>query len=301
MARSTTAPATDQDPASPAPTGITARGIALALLAVASVSTSAVLIRLAGEVSAYEIAFWRLVVAATILTPPMLARGEWPATKALGARRFSLYGAILAAHFIFYNLALRYSPIAHVLPILYTSTIFVAILSALVLGERLRPRQLAGIGIVLVGVVILAGFDPAFSTTTLLGDGLALLSAIAFALYSLVGRRERSRVPLLGYAVGVYALAALWTAPLALSLSRGGYTLAVVLALFGLGLIPNALGHTLYNASLRRLNATVANVLFTQEITGAILLGWLVLGEEPTTNALIGAVVMVLGIIAVLV
>lgn len=280
--------------------GVTLSGLVLAIIAVVSVSTSAVLIRLAGDITVYEIALWRLIIAAAILTPAMIATGAWPAMRQIGLRRFALYGSILSAHFIAYNLALRYAPISHVLPLIYTSTIFVAILSVTVLKETLRLRQIVGIGIVLAGIVVLAGFDPQVNRTVLLGNGFAILTAITFALYAFVGRRERNRVPLLGYAVGVYALAALWTAPLAIGFSRGGYTWSIILALLALGIIPNAIGHTLFNASLRRLNATVANILFTQEITGAIILGWLILGEVPTTNAIVGAGIMLIGIIAVL-
>ena len=292
-----------------APERISLAGVVLALVAVLSVSTSAVFIRLAGQVSPYEIAFWRLVVASAVLAPAVWLTGAWPAVRAVGLRRFALYGAILSAHFITYNLGLRYAPVAHVLPLIYTSTIFIAILSAVVLREPLRRAQLAGIGVVIAGAGILAGFEPRFDPRVLLGDGFAVLSAITFALYSMVGRQQRQRVPLFGYAVGVYAMAALWTAPLAAlaawSASDAGaassrYSLQVVLSLLALGLVPNAIGHTLYNASVRRLNAAVANVLFTQEVTGAIVLAWLILGETPTTNALVGAAVMLAGILVVL-
>lgn len=280
--------------------GVTLLGLILAVVAVLSVSTSAVLIKLAGAISPFEIALWRLVIASTVLTPPMLATGSWTATRAVGPRRFAVYGAILAAHFVAYNGALRFAPIAHVLPLAYTSTVFSAVLSFAFLRERLRPRQIVGIVVVLAGVVVLSGFNPEVTPRILAGDALALVTALTFALYSLAGRRERQRIPLLGYAVGVYGFAAIWTAPLAIALASGRYSWQVVLALVGLGLIPNAVGHTLFNASLRHLNATVANVLFTLEVVFAILLGWLALGEDPAPNALVGGAIMLIGIIAVL-
>jgi drug/metabolite transporter (DMT)-like permease len=97
-----------------------------------------------------------------------------------------------------------------------------------------------------------------------------------------------------------------WVFPFALlaALSAGAsvarYDWQVVAALLGLGLIPNTLGHTLYNASVRRLNAAIANVIYTQEMTGAILLAWLILGEVPGVNAVVGAIIMLVGILFVL-
>lgn len=281
-------------------------GLGFAFFGVLAVSTSAVFIRLADGVSAFEIAFWRLVVATSVLLPFTRSSRAWGVVRDVGWMRLALYGGTLAVHFVAYNAALRFAPVAHVLPLLYTSTIMLAALSALTLGEPLRRAQLVGIILVLLGVIVLAGFEPQFNARIALGDSLALVSAAAYAAYSLVGRRERTRLPLFVYAVAVYGFAALWVLPFALvaAIQSGAglarYDWNVVIALLGLGLIPNTLGHTLYNASVRRLNAAVANVIYTQEITGAIILAWLILGEIPSTNAIAGAGVMLLGILLVL-
>jgi drug/metabolite transporter (DMT)-like permease len=83
----------------------------------------------------------------------------------------------LAIHFVAYIAALQLAPVAHVLPLLYTSSIMLAVLSAVLLAEPLGRAQIAGIVIVLGGVTILAGFEPRLTARTLLGDGLALVSA----------------------------------------------------------------------------------------------------------------------------
>jgi drug/metabolite transporter (DMT)-like permease len=281
-------------------------GLLFAVVGVLAVSTSAVLVRLAGGVSSFEIAFWRLTIATVALLPFVLRRGLWREALTVGWRRLALYGGTLAVHFVAYIAALQFAPVAHVLPLLYTSTIMLAVLSAVLLREPLRRAQILGIVIVLLGVTVLAGFEPHLTTRMLVGDGLALVSAAAYAAYSLVGRRERTRLPLFVYATAVYGFAALWVLPFALASGvRAGavlerYDRNVVIALLGLGLIPNTLGHTLYNAAVRRLNAAVANVIYTQEMTGAIVLAWLVLGEIPSLNALVGAGIMLVGILLVL-
>jgi len=281
-------------------------GLALAGAGVLAVSTSAVLVRLAEGVSSFEIAFWRLLIATLVLLPFVIHGGLWREAGEVGWGRLALYGGTLAIHFVAYIAALQLAPVAHVLPLLYTSSIMLAGLSALVLAEPLRRAQIAGIMIVLLGVTILTGFEPRLTTRTLLGDGLALVSAAAYAAYSLVGRRERTRLPLFVYATAVYGFAALWVFPFAVGAALRAeavlarYDTGVILALLGLGLIPNTLGHTLYNAAVRRLNAAVANVIFTQEMTGAIVLAWLILGEVPSINAVIGAAIMLGGILLVL-
>src|SRR5207302_1413310 len=155
-------------------------------------------------------------------------------------------------------------------------------------GERLSRRQIFGGVIAIVGIGVLVGFQPIITGQMLVGDALALLSAACYAGYSLGGRAERTRYGLLPYAVTVYALAAVWLAPAGVAgfLSRPegatAYTLPRVLALVGAGVLPLGLGHTLYNASLRRLPAAYANLIASQEVTGGVLLGVLLLGEMPT-------------------
>jgi drug/metabolite transporter (DMT)-like permease len=64
-------------------------------------------------------------------------------------------------------------------------------------------------------------------------------------------------------------------------------------------LLPLALGHTLYNAALRLTNATLVNLVATQEVTGGIILGILLLNEWPSLQSIIGVLITLLGIVLV--
>ncbi len=147
-----------------------------------------------------------------------------------------------ALHFGAYIASLDYTSIAHSLALVYTAPIFVAFFSWLFLHEGIKPRQWGGILIVVAGVAILAGFEPAFDRRMLIGDLLALTSAVCYGLYSVAGRSERERTSLLGYAGVVYTLAALWLVPsAAMNFSPGGYTWRAVLSILALGIFPLAL------------------------------------------------------------
>jgi drug/metabolite transporter (DMT)-like permease len=60
------------------------------------------------------------------------------------------------------------------------------------------------------------------------------------------------------------------------------------------------IGHTLYNAALRRLHPTIVNLVATQEVTGGVILALLLLGEAPSLNAIVGAAITLIGIAVVL-
>ena len=79
------------------------------------------------------------------------------------------------------------------------------------------------------------------------------------------------------------------------------YPLAAIGAVAALGIFPLGLGHTLYNAAVRKVHATYANLIATQEVTGGVILGILLLHEIPSITTIIGGVVTLIGIMSVLV
>jgi drug/metabolite transporter (DMT)-like permease len=271
-----------------------------------------VFVRLAAPISPFEITFWRMVfAAATVAAGLLMTRGlrrPFPLE-----RRYVGFGLIAALHFLLFVTALSFTTIAHALSITYMAPIFTAVASWRLLGEKLTARQAAGIVIGIIGIAILVGFEPRLSRAMLLGDGLALLSAACYAVYSIAGRSQRAHYSLLAYTTAVYSLAAVWLTPALIAGFLGAgrpvnvgagpaaYSLPRMLALLGAGILPLGFGHTLYNASLRRIPATYTNLIASQEVTGGVALGVLILGEIPSANSVAGAALAILGIVLVLV
>ena len=314
-----------------------AAGLGYAVVAVAFFATSPILVRWAAPLSPFAITFGRLASAALVvlLVERLSRRGAatrlLPAAEAdaratgeltepgvgvyadrVSASRvvhaslwtavglFALYGLVAALHFLLYIASLSYTTIAHSLAIVYTAPVFVTLFAALLLKERIRPRQWLGLPVVAVGIAILAGFEPAMDERMLFGDLLALGSAICFGLYSIAGRRERAAYPLLRYAGLVYLGAAAWLLPAAVVGGVGELDARSIAAVVALGVFPLAIGHTLYNASLRRTHPTYVNLVSTQEVTLGVLLGYLVLGETPGPSTLVGGGLSLLGVALVL-
>lgn len=284
-------------------------GLLYVCMAVLFFSTSAVFVRWSAPFSSVEIAFWRLTIAALLVGLMGLFTHTRLLLKRQEAPRFLFYGLITALHFIFYIAALSFTTVAHSLALVYTSPIFVTLFSAIFLHEPLPWRKYLGIGVAVVGVAIMAGFQPHYTACNLdgtgqcmvLGDGLAILSAICLAIYSVAGRSERDRHPLFRYTFNVYGLAALWLLPVALYLAfQHSYPPGAVAAVIALGVFPLGLGHTLYNASIRKVHATYANLIATQEVTGGIILAIFLLGEIPSLLTILGVLITLSGILGVL-
>ncbi|MCD6289265.1 MAG: EamA family transporter, partial [Anaerolineae bacterium] len=250
----------------------------------------------------YEITAWRLGIAALAIMGTGRLRHYPVGPDRTDLCRFLGFGLVAALHFLCYIASLSLTTIAHSLSLVYTSPIFVTIASAWLLHEPIPRRKWAGTLIAVIGVAVLTGLEPYLSRHMILGDLLAVGSAIMYGLYSVAGRSQRARYPLFTYAGTVYGLAALWTLPAAMvAFTPNGYGWRQIGALLSLGVLPSALGHTLYNAALRRTHATYVNLIATQEVTGGVILGMLLLHETPSLNAIVGAVITLAGIALVVV
>jgi len=273
------------------------KGWLWALIGTSFFSMGAVLVRLALPFTPWAVTSFRLLLGAGFVT--LFARFAGQSLR-LGrtelARLFPI-GAITALHFLSFAASLYFTTIAHSLTLTYTAPVFVTLLSHLVLKEPLRTRKYGGILLAIVGISILTGFEPKMSWRMIGGDLLALVSAISFGFYSVWGRGVGKRFPLFQYTFWIYLLAGLFTLIPALLSLKGPFPGRAWMAILLLALFPLALGHTLYNAALRLIHPTYVNIIASQEVTGGILLGWLILNEAPSANSLWGCAVTLLGII----
>ncbi len=73
----------------------------------------------------------------------------------------------------------------------------------------------------------------------------------------------------------------------------------MILFLLGFGILPTALGHTFYYSSLSNLKSFETATLALLEPIGATLLGVALFGEIPTALFVLGAVLVLSGIVAV--
>lgn len=288
--------------APPADAPASRRGVLLAATAVIAFSASPIFVLASAPLSPFVITFGRLAVAAACTA----ALGRLARQPLLPERAhlplFAGFGFITALHFLSYIASLSFTTIAQSLAIVYTAPIFVTLFSATLLGEPISRHKWLGVVVVVAGIAILVGFDPRMDGRMAFGDLLALASAITFGLYSVAGRSQRARYGLFTYTSTVYGMAALWALPAAaLTFSLAGVGAGAAAALLAAGLIPLGIGHTLYNAALRRTHATVVNLIAAQEVTGGVLLGALLLGQMPQGNELVGAAVALVGIALVLI
>jgi drug/metabolite transporter (DMT)-like permease len=277
------------------------RQVLLLLVGVVAVSFSAIFIRLA-DAPALTIAFYRTGIAAALVLPVAVLRRR---EELMGLTRRQvaiavLAGAMLALHFAVWITSLSYTTIAASVVLVTTQPIWVAALSWILFGERLRSLVLVGVLVALGGAAVVSGGDFASSARprALEGDLLALAGAITAAIYFVAGRHLRRDVSLPTYAGLAYGTCAVLLLPVVLltGTELTGFP-AKTWGLFVLmALVPQMLGHTVFNFLLRDVEATVVAITVMGEPVGATLLALAVFGEAPPVNAVLGGVLILAGI-----
>ncbi|MBP8973749.1 MAG: DMT family transporter [Anaerolineae bacterium] len=282
------------------------RPYAVMLIGVIAVSFAAIFIRLAQEESAPSLvlAAARLSVATLVLTPAVLRRHL---AELRAVRRGDLFwaiasGAFLGLHFATWITSLEYTTVVNSVTLVTTSPLWVALLAPLLLGERLTRATIIGLALAIGGGVLVAvsapGGDPPTRYDPWLGNGLALIGAVASAVYLIIGRRLRAHWGLLVYIWLVYGVAALLLVGVVIisGAQVGGLPGTAYLWMILLGLVPQLIGHSSFNYALGYLPAAYVSLVILGEPIGSGLLAMVLLEEWPAPLQIAGAALILVGI-----
>jgi len=264
-----------------------------------AVSFGSIFVRLAAA-PALAVAAYRVIWASLLLALPT-ARGPISELRSIQPRELKgllLSGTALALHFSLWIASLSYTSVASSVLLVDTTPFFVGVASHWWLGRRHGRRFWTGLAVTFLGCAVIFSEDWSVSGSSLTGNLLAVGGAVAMAAYLLAGAAVRRRLSLLAYVWPVYALAAavLTVACLAAGVPLRGYGAATHLYLFLLGMVPQCIGHTSYNWSLRWLPPGLVAIVTLAEPVGASLLAYLLLAESLTRIKLIGGAVILAGI-----
>ena len=248
------------------------------------------------------------VIAGVILL--VIDRGAFRLTR----RQFGVMAALglagVAVLQASYAVAIQLLPVGIALLFEYLAVLLVAVIAFFFLKEKVKARLWIAIAFVLVGLAVVAQVWA--STLNPLGVVMALVAAASLTLYFIVGERQVGATSPLAVAFWTTSFASVfWAffsgwwmlepASLGRSVSLSGNLAAVHLPLW----IPLAwcvvMGSfapfLLSFLALKHLSATAAGVVASSEVIFAFLVAWLWLGEGLNPVQLIGAAVVLAGII----
>ncbi len=272
-------------------------------IGVLSVSFAAIFIRLA-DAPPLVIAAYRLTIASIILIPIATVKSLKSLNK-LSRHDMPLIllsSLFLALHFALWITSLSYTSIASSLILVTSHPAFVAVISYFLWGERLEKLAISGIAVTLLGVIVVNYGGFTFGSQAMLGNLLALTAGFAMGAYLLIGGQLRARIDILSYLTILYTCSAvlLLAAAIIAGHSFFGYSPITYVMLILLALVPQLIGHSSLNLAVRLIPVTFVSVAILGEPVGATLLGSLLLSEIPTTNEIVGGLLILGGIFVVL-
>ncbi len=275
--------------------------IILLFIGIIAISTASIFIKLC-DAPAIMISTYRMVLASLILMPWASYQKVWRGWEKKDVAWLIFSGIFLSLHFASWIASLKYTSVASSVVLVTTHPIFVGIGSRLFLKERLGLNLILGIGLSVIGSGLIGYGDMALSKEALMGDGLALLGALAASGYFLVGRKMRKNQDLLAYIFPVYSTAGLVLIILSLFFRKPffGYSSTTYLFFFLLALIPQLIGHTTFNWALKYLPASMVAITILGEPIGSTILAYFILGEGLTFWKILGGIFIFTGILIAL-
>jgi drug/metabolite transporter (DMT)-like permease len=251
-----------------------------------------------------DLGFLRFLVATPLMfflvmlrkQPLLLPKKEIPWLIALG-----LTGVTFLYLFQFLGIHYTNAPTASVL--INTNVIFIAILSGLFLHENLSKKRIAGIILSFIGVIVIMFSDLltqeiTFDNIFFIGGILMLLSALCWALYSLVGKRllrTYDEYVITAYAFGLGTLfylpfVLLHIGPVLQQTSLDGWLVVLYLAL-----TCSLFGYIGWNYGLKHTDASKAAVFLNFIPLFTILMSFF-LGTSFSLLFLLGAGLIIYGV-----
>lgn len=245
----------------------------------------------------------RFLVAAAVLLPYVTLRSEplRPQTSTDYLTILASGGFVVGAANALLFVGQQYTTSATAAILVSLSPVLTVGLAAFVLpNERFTRRRVSGVVLGLVGVGIVVRPDPStLLTTTIFGEGLVFLAAVALAVGGVALRYFRSSLSSL--AVTAWATLVGGLTMLALGLVRGepistaSWSWVALLAVGYNGIVATPLGYVAYFTLLDRVGPIRVNLLTYVSPLVTALAGWLLLDERLSIATIIGFVVIAIG------
>ena len=167
--------------------------------------------------------------------------------------------------------------------LLYTSPIFVMLMSALFFKERVTPRKIAALAITFLGCALVAGVLGGAVRLTPFALAAGIASGFFYATYSIFGRVALARYDTLTitfYAFVFGAIACLLVGDPAATVHLAASDPSMVGWYLGLGVVCTIAPYLLYTAGLKHLETSKAAIFATVEPLVGALLGIFAYGES---------------------
>jgi len=258
------------------------------------------------ELGPYTAAFFRFLMASLVLSALVINQeGRIPGLKGRQIMAVVLLGltGIFSYNVLFFS-ALQTAEAGRAALIIASNPVFIALFSALLFRERIRPLRAGGILLSIMGaMIVISHGDMEMILQGGLGQSDIYLLGCVFSwvAYTLIGKRVMMGLdPLAAVAYSCIAGTLLLLFP-ALGEGMAGGLFAVspvaLISLVYLALFGTVLAFVWFYRGVHEIGAVRAGLFINLVPVSAVTLGVLILGEEPGISLLIGGGMILIGLL----
>ncbi len=241
--------------------------------------------------------FWRNLGGALIMAPFALKSGEF---RVRSNRRLigisAVAGVLLAAHFLTFFAAMRFTTVAAGTALAAFQPIFAALYMKL-RGAHISSQSLGGMLLAFASLFLITGIDFTVSTRAFVGDLFGILCGALAAAYMIIGSGVQKSLSTSTYTTVCFATCAITTLLVSLLTTSPILHFPAVQWFYLAGLIIGAqfLGHTLFNMTLKRVSPVVVSLIVFFEVPVAAIIAWFWLHQRPSAGTIPGIVGLLVG------
>ncbi len=277
------------------------KGFALLFATILFFSTYEVVNKMmGGRIDPFQINFIRFLSGGAMLLAVAAAKRE----LAVSPRDFALCalaGALNVAvsmSLINVSLSLPDSSAAVTAVLFSCNPVFVSLFAALIDGERVGPRKVAALVLGIAGTVLISMKSLMGGVGGLLGPGLTVLSALAFGLYTVVGKRISGRIGSLrmnGYA---FLTGSLMLVPFLIATGRPlfAFDASVLPHVAYLSIFMTGIAYLAYFRGLGILGAGKGSLVFFLKPVFATAFAIVLLGESIDASVIGGMALIIVAV-----
>ena len=254
------------------------------------------------QLGTFEIVALRFIAAMPLL---IIATVLWKGWEALKIDKKDMpYIAVLAFLGIPLEFLLQVTSLAYTTATCFTlifslSPFFIIFASAILIKEKITRHKAIGALIGFIGVAFIITNGSLAVPTNLLGDTVAVMANIVWALYTVLGKainEKYSALTVLNYTFIFGALELLPFYFISPRLSPAAFTGSTWVAMIFLTIFCSLVAFLLYNYGTEKLPASIAGMfIYIQPLSG-VALAALVLGESITIYTILGTFLIIYGI-----
>lgn len=252
----------------------------------------------------------RVLIGGLVLVPVAVVavRGRWGMLRR-AAPLVLVYGLVAVAGCQFaYFTSVRHLPVGIALLIEYTAPIAVVVWMWLRHAQQPTALTVGGASLGMAGLVLVLNVGA--GEISWIGVVWALVAMLGAATYFVLSARSDDALPgvvlasgaLVVGGIALLAAGAVGLLPFtvtAADVALGGVVLPWWLPVLTLGLVTAAIAYATGIGAARRLGARLASFCALTEVVAALVLAWLLLGQEPGPVQLVGGALILGGVVAV--